>query len=131
MRLSAPLALVVLSALLTQVGCSTLSASSRRYPDAPLYPPTDPSQVELLQNDPSIPFVRLGEVTVSLDGNPSQPDIASALAKQAALLGATAMVVVYSGSASMGVMYSGALWAPTDPSQAGQPVVIAVAIRYS
>ena len=131
MRSFHPVTSLALVALLGLAGCSSLSVSSRTYPDAPPYPPTDPSQVALLQSDPSIPFVRLGEVTVSLDGNPSQPDIASALVKRAALMGATAVVVVYSGAANMGVMYSGALWTPVDPTQANQPVVIGVAIHYT
>ena len=116
---------------LAGTGCSTLSASSRTYPDAPSYPPTDASSVEILRTDPSVPFVRLGEVTVPLQGNPSQQEIASAIAKRAAQMGATAVVLVYDGSASMGVMYSGPLWTPSDPSLANSPVVIAVAIRYT
>ena len=131
MRLSHFPAGLVLLAVLALCGCSSVSVSSRTYPGVQPYLPTDPSQVGLLRSDPSIPFIRLGEVTVSLDGNPSQPDIASALTKQAALMGASAVVVVYSGSASMGVMYSGALWAPVDPTLASQPVVIGVAIRYT
>lgn len=112
-------------------GCASISATSRRYPDAPPYAPTDPASVEILRSDPAIPFVRLGEVTVSLQGNPSQQDVASALARQAALMGATAVVLVFDGSASWGVAYSGALWAPVDPSQASQPVLVAVAIHYT
>ncbi|MGO8968495.1 MAG: hypothetical protein ACLQDQ_02895 [Myxococcaceae bacterium] len=116
---------------LALVGCGGISASTRRYPDAPSYAPTDASSVEILRSDPSIPFVKLGEVTLSLQSNPSQQEIASALAKQAAAMGATAVVLVYDGSARMGVMYSGSLWAPVDSSQANQPVLIAVAIRYT
>lgn len=122
---------VVLAVGLAASGCGGLSTSSRMYPNAAPYPPTDPSSVELLRNEPSVPYVRLGEVTVSLDGNPSQQAIAQALTKQAAQMGATAVVLVYDGSASMGVMYSGPLWAPGDPSQGNQQVVIAVAIRYT
>ncbi len=118
---------------LALAGCGGISASTRMYPDAPSYAPTDPSSVEILRSDPSVPFVRLGEVTLSMQGSPSQQAIASALAKQAAAMGATAVVLVYDGSASMGVMYSGALWAPAPPAptQASQPVLIAVAIRYT
>ncbi len=120
-----------LLAALVLAGCGGLSATSRAYAGAPSYAPTDASAVEVLRSEPAVPYVKLGEVTVSLQGNPSQKDIAQALAKQAAQMGATAVVLVYDGSASMGVMYSGPLWAPSDPSMASQPVVIAVAIRYS
>ncbi len=118
---------------LAVAGCASISATSRRYPDAPAYAPTDPTSVEILRNDPAIPFVRLGEVTVSLQGNPSQQDVSFAVAKAAAQLGATAAVLVFDGSASLGVAYSGALWTPVppDPSQASQPVLVAVAIRYT
>ena len=120
-------------ALLALAGCASVSATSRRYPDAPAYAPTDPAAVEILRNDPTIPFVRLGEVTVSLQGNPSQQDVSFAVAKAAAQMGATAAVLVFDGSASWGVAYSGALWAPgpVDPTQASSPVLVAVAIRYT
>ena len=131
MRRVQPMTAVLLLGLVAASGCGGLSASSRSYPDAPPYAPTDPSSVELLRSEPSIPYVRLGEVTVSVQGNPSQQDIAQALLKQAARMGATAVVLVYDGSASMGVMYSGPLWSPADPSQANQQVVIGVAIHYS
>jgi len=124
-----PMRWMVLALLLP--GCASLGVSSRRYPDAPPYAPTDPASVEILRTDPAVPFVRLGEVTVSLQGNPSQPDVSSALARAAAQMGATAVVLVFDGSASMGVAYSGALWAPADPSLASQPVLVAVAIRYT
>ena len=73
-------------------GCSSVSATSRTYPDAPSFAPTDPSAVQILQSDPAIPYVRLGEVTASLQNNPSQEAIAKALKQQAASMGGTAAV---------------------------------------
>ncbi len=122
---------VLFAAALAASGCGGLSTSSRLYADAPPFAPTDPSSVEVLRSEPSVPYVRLGEVTVSLDGSPSQQAISQALVKRAAQMGATAVVLVYDGSAGMGVMYSGPLWSPADPSQGNQQVVIAVAIRYT
>lgn len=119
----------LLLAAMAAAGCSSVNATSRTYPDAPSFAPTDPSSVEILRSDPAIPYVRLGEVTISLQNNPSQDAIAKALREQAAKMGATAAVLVYDGSQAMGVMYSGPMWAPADPTQLGQ-VVIAVAIRY-
>jgi hypothetical protein len=110
--------------------CSSINVSTRTYPDAPTFAPTDPSAVEILRTDPPIPYVRLGEITLSLQSNPSQDAIAQALKKQASLMGATAVLLVYDGSQAMGVMYSGPAWAPADPTQLGQ-VLIAIALRYT
>jgi hypothetical protein len=111
-------------------GCSSVSATTRTYPDAPKFAPTDASAVEILRNEPAIPYVRLGEITLSLQSNPSQDAIAQTLKEKAAAMGATAVVLVYDGSQAMGVMYSGPLWAPADPTQLGQ-VLIAIAVRYT
>jgi hypothetical protein len=111
-------------------GCSSVSATTRTYPDAPTFPPTDPSAVEILRSEPAVPYVRLGEITLSLQSNPSQQDIAQSLKQQAAQMGATAVLLVYDGSQAMGVMYSGPAWAPADPTQLGQ-VLIAIALRYT
>jgi len=119
------------AAALLFFGCGGINATTRVYPDAPTFPPTDPSAVEVLRSEPSVPYVRLGEVTLSLAGNPSRQSLSEALQKSAAQMGATAVVLVYDGSQSMGVMYSGPLWAPADPSVASQQVLIAVAIRYT
>ena len=124
-------ALGLVSTLLALPGCSSVDASTRMYPNAPTFAATDPSAVEVLRNEPAVPYVRLGEVTLSLAGNPSQQALTQALQKQAAQIGATAVVLVYDGSQSMGAMYSGPLWAPADVSQMSQAVLIAVAIRYT
>lgn len=117
-------------AALVLPGCSSVSATTRTYPGAPTFAPTDPSSVEILRSEPAIPYVKLGEVTLSLQGNPSQDALTEALKKQAAAMGATGALLVYDGSQAFGVMYSGPAWAPADPTQLGQ-VLIAIAIRYN
>jgi len=122
---------LLVTVLLFVSACGGISASTRVYPGAPTFAPTDPAMVEVLRTEPSLPYVRLGEVTLSLQGNPSQQQLSQALQKQAAQMGATAVVLVFDGSQSYGVMYSGPLWSPADPSSYGSQVLIAVAIRYS
>ena len=125
MRLRQTLASSLLATALVAVSaCGGVSASTRMYPGAPTFAPTDPAAVEVLRNEPAMPYVRLGEITLSLQGNPSQQE-------QAAQMGATAVVLVFDGSQSYGVIYSGPLWSPADPSSYGTQVLIAVAIRYS
>lgn len=132
MRLRQTLAFSLLSAaLLAAAACGGVTASTRMYPGAQTFAPTDPAAVEVLRNEPAMPYVRLGEVTLSLQGNPSQQDLSKALQKQAAQMGATAVVLVFDGSQSYGVIYSGPLWSPADPSSYGTQVLIAVAIRYT
>lgn len=132
MRLRQTLAFSLLAtALLAVSACGGVTASTRMYPGAQSFAPTDPAMVEVLRSEPAVPYVRLGEVTLSLQGNPSQQELSKALQKQAAQIGATAVVLVFDGSQSYGVMYSGPLWSPADPSSYGTQVLIAVAIRYS
>jgi hypothetical protein len=131
MRRLPTVALLLCTASVVLAACSSVSASTRVYPGAPSFAPTDPSAVEVLRSEPAIPYARLGEITVSLQGNPSQQELSQTLQKQAAQLGATAVVLVFDGSQSYGVMYSGPLWSPADPSAYGQQVLIAVAIRYN
>ena len=122
---------MLVTVLLFVSACGGITASTRMYPGAPSFAPTDPAMVEVLRTEPALPYVRLGEVTLSLQGNPSQQQLSQALQKQAAQMGATAVVLVFDGSQSYGVMYSGPLWSPADPSSYGSQVLIAVAIRYS
>jgi hypothetical protein len=132
MRRPSPRAVVLLAAAgFAVAGCSGVSASTRMYPGAPTFAPTDPSAVEVLRSEPAIPYVRLGEVTLSLQGNPSQQELSKALQKQAAEMGATAVVLVFDGSQTYGVTYSGPLWSPADPSSYGAQVLVGVAIRYN
>jgi hypothetical protein len=121
-----------LLAAVALAACGGVSATTRMYPDAPTFAPTDASAVEVLRNEPAIPYIRLGEITLSLKGNPSQDALSKALQKQGAEMGATAVLLVFDGSNSMGVMYSGPLWTPPppDPMMADQPVLVGVALRY-
>jgi hypothetical protein len=121
----------LLATALALSGCGGVSASTRMYPGAPTFAPTDPAMVEVLRSEPVLPYVRLGEVTLSLQGNPSQQELSKALQKQAAQMGATAVVLVFDGSQTYGVVYSGPLWSPADPSSYGTQVLIAVAVRYT
>jgi hypothetical protein len=116
-------------------GCSGISASTNVYSDAPTFQPTDAKDVEVLQTDPTVPYVALGDVTLVVDGNPSQQALTEALQKYAAPMGATAVVVVFNGSQGMGVTYPGPLWSPSDAGPASDAgalsyqVLIAVALR--
>jgi hypothetical protein len=132
-RFQSHASVLLMTAVLGLFGCGGVSATTRMYPDAPTFAPTDASAVEVLRSEPSIPYVRLGEVTLSLQGNPSQDALSKAMQKQAAQMGATAVVLVFDGSNSMGVMYSGPLWTPPppDPMMQSQQVLVAVAIRYN
>jgi hypothetical protein len=131
-RLKTQAQVLLLLSALTFIGCGGVSATTRMYPDAPTFAPTDASAVEVLRNEPAIPYIRLGEITLSLKGNPSQDALSKALQKQGAQMGATAVLLVFDGSNSMGVMYSGPLWTPPppDPMMADEPVLVGVALRY-
>jgi hypothetical protein len=75
------------------VGCATISESSHAYLGSPQYPPTAPQSVTLLAATPKEPVVRLGEVILSVDGNPSREKLEGRLKAGAARLGADGVYI--------------------------------------
>lgn len=64
------------------------------YPGAPRFTPTFPGGVELLRHAPRRPHLRLGEVWIKPESTWSPEFVENTLKKQAAKLGAQALVIV-------------------------------------
>ena len=110
-------------------GCHTVSTDRIAYIAVPQYPPTDPATIEFLQKEPSRPFEKLGEVTAAPDPGTPAPKIETAMRKQAAKLGADALVLVYDKLQVVGSRVWGPGWAP-EVSNVNQRVIVAIAIKY-
>jgi hypothetical protein len=116
--------------LLVTSGCQTVSITSTQEIGGPIFPPSDPAQVQILRTAPTRPHVRLGEIRAEpSDDNVSAAKIEEALRKAAAKLGADAAVVVYDRTQVTGAYVTGPWYGRSIQRIEGR-VVIAVAIKY-
>jgi hypothetical protein len=120
-----------LTSLMVVTGCNTVSISSRQYLGGPTYPPTDPSQVQILRTAPTRPHVQLGQVQAEPSSDSvGAAQIEAALQKSAAKMGANAVVIVADRTQAMGAVVTGPLWARQLDTITGR-VIVGVAIRYT
>jgi hypothetical protein len=111
-------------------GCQSVYTSHIQNVGGPRFAPSDPAQVQILRTQPARPHVRLGEIRAepaSLSIDVAQ--IEDALRKEAAKLGADAVVVVYDRTQITGAYVLGPWWGGSIQTVQGR-VVIAVAIKY-
>ena len=111
------------------VGCSTVSVQSTHYIAAPNFPSTDPGSVQILQTAPVAPNIRLGEITVQPQGNPSRDMIRQKFQTTAAAWGANAVVIVADQTMVMGATVTGPWWGRSVTPDMGR-VIVGIAIRY-
>jgi len=124
------LSLVGVSAVVAfAVGCTTVSVSTRQDIAAPNFPATDAASVQILQTPPTVPHVRLGEITLEPSGSPTKEMIQSKFQTAAAAWGANAVVVVADRTQIMGAYVTGPWWGRQVQTTTGR-VIIGVAIRY-
>jgi hypothetical protein len=119
---------VLLAGLST--GCNTVYVSSKQYLGVPNYPPTDPASVQVLQTQPTAAHVRLGEVTLQPQGNPTKPQMEDKLKLAASKIGANAVVIVADQTMVFGATVMGPWWGRTVSPDVGR-VIVGVAIRYT
>jgi hypothetical protein len=125
------LALLLLTAVVMLGACATVDVTTTEYVDAPRYQPTEPTAVQILRTEPTVPHDRLGEVMVDASTDPAPPivEVEQKLCKAAAKLGADAVVVVYDRIQPVAAYVSGPWWGRNIESISGRKL-IAVAIRF-
>jgi hypothetical protein len=113
------------------VSCASIDATTTQYVGAKHSAPSDPSTVSILRTEPIKPHERLGEITIDASVHPSPPitDVEARLCKEAARIGAEAVVVVYDRVQPMGVYVSGGYWNRSTTTITGHKLV-GVAIKY-
>jgi hypothetical protein len=119
---------VLLASLAT--GCNTVYVQSKQYLGVPNYPPTDPASVQVLQTQPTAPHVRLGEITLQPQGNPTKAQMEAKLRLAASKMGANAVVIVADQTMVFGATVMGPWWGRTVSPDVGR-VIVGVAIRYT
>jgi hypothetical protein len=120
----------LLSSFLLFTGCQTVSSSHTQEIGGPRYLASNPAQVEILRTPPTRAHVRLGEVRVQ----PSSQDvdaakIEDAMRKEAAKLGADAVVVAYDHILPVGAQITGDLL-NRSVDLVERRTVVAVAIKF-
>ena len=90
MTVGAPL----VAAALIFCGCATISENTHAYLGSPQLAPTTPTAVQILTSEPKQPVERLGEIILSVDGNPPRQKLENKLKAAAARLGASGVFIV-------------------------------------
>lgn len=125
------LLLGAVAGLVAGTGCNTVSTNSHVYLGTTTYPPTDPTQIEILRQEPTRPHVKLGEVQAQpSNSNVSNQKIEEALRIDAAKMGANAVVVVADRTEVVGAIVTGPVWSRTVNNVSGR-IITGVAIRYT
>lgn len=115
-------------AALTLTGCATISESTHAYLGSPQYAPTKPEVVQVLGAEPKQPKDRLGEIILSIEGNPSRQKLEDTLRVAAARLGADGVFI----ASDRTHIYPYTYWDPWGPvaSEDWHRVVVGVAFKY-
>ena len=120
--------LVWLSSVALFSGCTSIHEQTQPYLGVPRYPPSAPETVQILTAEPNQSKDRLGEIILTVEGNPSREELEKKLKTAAAKLGADAAFVVYDKTHIFPVVYYD-YWAPPWVTTDTRRSIVAVAIR--
>ena len=120
----------LLAASLSLGGCASISVSTKAYLGTPKYQPRDPARVQILAAEPKQPSNRLGEIMLSVGGNPAREKVEQKLKRATASLGADAVYVVYDTTHVFPVVYADWWGGPYGVYEAMYRDIVAVAIKY-
>lgn len=125
----AALCLIMSAGFLTS--CSSMTTQRMEYVGASHYQPGNPHSVAILRTTPARPHERLGEVVIDASaGNaPSVAKVEEKLRKEAAAMGADAVVIIYDGVLPTTAYVTGPSWSRTVETGNGRKLV-GVAIKY-
>jgi hypothetical protein len=122
--------LAAVALLFLATSCNTVSVSTRQDLGVPTYLATDPATVQILRTPPTAQHIRLGELTVQPEGNPTVRQIETKMQQAAAKIGANAVVIVADRTMVMGAIVTGPWWGRTLTPETGR-VIVGVAIRFT
>lgn len=119
-----------MAALLTLCGCSSIDVNSKVYLGLPKYAPADPTKVAILAAEPKQANERVGEIMLSVQGNPSREKLEDKLKHAAARLGADAVFVLQDKTHVFPVVYAGWWSGPYGVSETFSRDIVGAAIKY-
>ena len=119
---------VILAAMILP-SCSQVNIKSYRLLEAPATSPTDPDEIEILPRPPLRRHIELGRIVASPEGAVDNATIEEAIRKEAAKMGANAVIIGYQGEAPKGFSISGFPGSAEARRETGR-VVRATAIKW-
>lgn len=108
-------------------GCASISENTHAYLGSPQLAPTNPDTVQVFMSEPKQPKERLGEVILSVEGNPAREKLEHKLKVAAAKLGATGVFVVSDRTHIYPVTYLD-YWGP-ESNEYWHRLIVGVAFR--
>jgi hypothetical protein len=108
-------------------GCASIAETTHAYIGLPELAPTAPEVVQVYAAEPKQPKERLGEVILSIDGNPPRPKIEQTLKVAGAKLGADGVFVVSDKTHIYPLVYWD-YWGP-ESSEDWHRLIVAVAFK--
>jgi len=108
-------------------GCASVSENTHAYLGVPQYPPGNPAAVRILAAEPKPPIDRLGEIILSIEGNPSRQKVENKLKMAAAKLGANGVYIASDKTHIYPLIYWDC-WGPVT-SEDWHRVVVGVAFK--
>ena len=120
----------VMAAWLAVCGCSSIDVNSKAYLGLPKYASTDPTKVAILAAEPKQAHERVGEILLSVQGNPPRQKLEDKLKRAAANLGADAVYVLQDKTHVFPIVYAGWWAGPYGVSDSFNRNIVAAAIKY-
>ena len=120
----------LLAVSLALCGCASISVNTKDYLGLPKYAPSDPARVQILAAEPKQAHEKLGEIMLTVGGNPAREKLEQKLKRAAAKLGADAVFVGYDKTHVFPVVYADWWGGPYGGSESVYRDIVAVAIKY-
>ena len=121
---------LALAGIALMTGCQSVTSTTSQDIGAPTFAKTDSATVDILRTEPARPHERLGEIHAQTSSpNVAVSKIEDVLRKDAAKLGANAVVVVHDTTQVTGAQVVGG-WLDRSIEETEGRVVIGIAIRY-
>jgi hypothetical protein len=117
----------LLAATAVLCGCATVYENTHAYLGSPQFGPTTPEHVQIYSTEPKMAKVALGEIILSIDGNPPRDKVEQKLKMAAAKLGADGVFIASDKTHIYPVVYWD-YWGPTS-AEDWHRMVVGVAFR--
>lgn len=111
-------------------GCASVSQHTRAYLGSPHYAASNPAAIQILPEEPKRAKERLGEVVLTVEGEPKREKIEEKLREGAAKLGADAVFIVYDKVHVFPIVYYDWWWGPMSATETMGRMIVGVAIKY-
>lgn len=108
-------------------GCASISEHSHAYLGSPQFTATKPESIQVYASEPALPKVRLGEIVLSVQGNPSRQRLENKLRIIAAGWGADGVFIVSDRSQIHSFTYWD--WYGPSPGEYWDRFIVAVAFK--